>query len=159
MSKKLEGNGLWESSRMMLPEHRERLIKHRQGGERESAPRKNIPTTEEINLVREYALLPLILSIVETNLRSIENTTYSLRKLYVNAAQALLDLIHTDLVRVRKVLKERNIKVYEEERIDNTIQFRFICRGYEDNFTMIRDVVRAEASVRIAKYIAVLFRK
>lgn len=35
MSKKLEGNGLWESSRMMLPEHKEairsrrkRLVRH-----------------------------------------------------------------------------------------------------------------------------------
>ncbi|MDF2716560.1 MAG: YolD-like protein [Paenibacillus sp.] len=26
MSKKLEDNGLWESSRMMLPEHKERII-------------------------------------------------------------------------------------------------------------------------------------
>lgn len=26
MSKKLENNGLWESSRMMLPEHKERII-------------------------------------------------------------------------------------------------------------------------------------
>ncbi|WP_372663256.1 YolD-like family protein [Cohnella sp.] len=26
MRKKLEGNGLWESSRMMLPEHKERII-------------------------------------------------------------------------------------------------------------------------------------
>ncbi|MBW7473156.1 hypothetical protein K0T92_00200 [Paenibacillus oenotherae] len=158
MSKKLKGNGLWESSRMMLPEHREQLIKHRQG-EGESSPRKNIPTAEEINLVREYALLPLLLSIVESNLRTIENTTYSLRKLYVLAAQALLELIHADLVRVRKTLRERNIKVYEEERIDNTIQFRFNCRGYEDKFTMVRDFVRAEANVRIARYITALFRK
>jgi hypothetical protein len=26
MGKKLEGNGMWESSRMMLPEHREALL-------------------------------------------------------------------------------------------------------------------------------------
>ena len=26
MAKKLEGNGMWESSRMMLPEHREAII-------------------------------------------------------------------------------------------------------------------------------------
>lgn len=26
MSKKLSGNGIWESSRMMLPQHRERII-------------------------------------------------------------------------------------------------------------------------------------
>jgi hypothetical protein len=26
MAKKLEGNGMWESSRMMLPEHRQAII-------------------------------------------------------------------------------------------------------------------------------------
>lgn len=31
MSKKLEGNGLWESSRMMLPEHKERIRSRRRG--------------------------------------------------------------------------------------------------------------------------------
>lgn len=30
MSKKLQGNGLFESSRMMLPEHREAFIMHQQ---------------------------------------------------------------------------------------------------------------------------------
>ncbi|TBL77671.1 YolD-like family protein [Paenibacillus thalictri] len=30
MSKKLQGNGMWESSRMMLPEHREQIIRHKQ---------------------------------------------------------------------------------------------------------------------------------
>lgn len=161
MSKKLEGNGLWESSRMMLPEHREQLLKHRResAGEPQPVIRKNVPTPEEINLVRDYAILPIILSIVESNRRSIEDSTYSLRKLYVCAANALLDLIHADLARVRKNLKQRNIKVYEEERIDNMIQFRFNCRGYEDQFTMIRDIIRAEASVRISKYITVLFQK
>ncbi|MBD8839912.1 YolD-like family protein [Paenibacillus sp. CFBP 13594] len=29
MSKKLQANGLWESSRMMLPQHKERIIEHR----------------------------------------------------------------------------------------------------------------------------------
>ncbi|UNK20462.1 YolD-like family protein [Paenibacillus sp. N3/727] len=28
MSKKLEDNGLWESSRMMLPQHKERIVEH-----------------------------------------------------------------------------------------------------------------------------------
>ncbi|MDK8193106.1 YolD-like family protein [Paenibacillus sp. UMB7766-LJ446] len=29
MRKKLEANGIWESSRMMLPQHKERIIQHR----------------------------------------------------------------------------------------------------------------------------------
>ncbi|MGF7048530.1 hypothetical protein J2T13_003038 [Paenibacillus sp. DS2015] len=38
MSKKLHGNGLWESSRMMLPQHKERIIEHQQQYNRQSRP-------------------------------------------------------------------------------------------------------------------------
>jgi hypothetical protein len=39
MAKKLEGNGMWESSRMMLPEHREAIIK-----QNAEVHKKSIPT-------------------------------------------------------------------------------------------------------------------
>jgi Icc-related predicted phosphoesterase len=172
MSRKLEKNGLWESSRMMLPEHREALAQRRkpqgQGqaqaqAEAEAATaavaKPNVPTQEELRLIRNYALLPIMLSIVENNYRNIETSSYALKKLYMTATQALLNLIHADLTQVRKTLKERKIKVHEEERIDGAIGYRFVCRGYEDSFAITRDVVRAEISVKIAEYISVLFRQ
>lgn len=38
MSKKLTGNGLWESSRMMLPEHKEQLLQFRHDVKRQARP-------------------------------------------------------------------------------------------------------------------------
>ncbi|MDP5273392.1 YolD-like family protein [Chengkuizengella axinellae] len=38
MSKKLEGNGLWESSRMMLPEHKERINLYHEQRKKKSKP-------------------------------------------------------------------------------------------------------------------------
>lgn len=38
MSKKLTGNGLWESSRMMLPEHKGQLLRFRQESKRKPKP-------------------------------------------------------------------------------------------------------------------------
>lgn len=38
MSKKLQGNGLFESSRMMLPEHKEAYIAHQQTIRRQTRP-------------------------------------------------------------------------------------------------------------------------
>lgn len=38
MSKKLTGNGLWESSRMMLPEHKEQLLEFRHDVKRQARP-------------------------------------------------------------------------------------------------------------------------
>ena len=51
MGKKLEGNGLFESSRMMLPEHREQFV--RKQGE---IGRRNRPVLDD-QALEQYALL------------------------------------------------------------------------------------------------------
>lgn len=156
MSKKLEGNGFWESSRMMLPEHREALVQRRQA-KAEDSPKRNVPTREEMALIRNYALLPMILSIAESNRRNMETSSYALKKLYITVTGQLMNCIHADLAKVKKALKERDIKVYEDERVDGAIRYRFICRGYEGSLAMTREVVRAEISVKIADYIRIRF--
>lgn len=49
MTKKLENNGLWESSRMMLPEHKERIIEMNNRPERRTKPVLDPQRWEEIN--------------------------------------------------------------------------------------------------------------
>jgi hypothetical protein len=48
MSKKLKDNGLWEASRMMLPEHKQEIINHRQRQEWELENR--LPELDEQEL-------------------------------------------------------------------------------------------------------------
>lgn len=157
MSKKLEGNGRWESSRMMLPEHREQYLLLKEG-EAPGQARAHIPTREELELIRDAVLLPMMLSIVEKNSREIELSGYSMKGLYVKASQVLLTRIHQDLARIKRELRNRSIKVFEDERIDSALHYHFICRGYENKFAMLRDVIRSEMSVRIARYVQEMFR-
>jgi len=49
MSIKLTGNGMWESSRMMLPEHREQLIEQRQRIEIQPKPILDDQELQEIS--------------------------------------------------------------------------------------------------------------
>ncbi|AZS14667.1 hypothetical protein [Paenibacillus lutimineralis] len=156
MSKKLEGNGRWESSRMMLPEHREQYLSRRYG--QQEKVKTELPTKEDLELVRDYVLLPMILTIVDKNNTEIGFTSYSLKSLYIKASQVLMARIHADLSVVRKKMKVRNIKVFQEERVDSAVHYRFVCRGYEDTFAMMRDVARAEISVRISRYVSEMFK-
>ncbi|WP_341282380.1 YolD-like family protein [Paenibacillus sp. FSL H8-0537] len=48
MSKKLEKNGLWESSRMMLPQHKEAYILHQQNLRKNSRPQLDDQETERL---------------------------------------------------------------------------------------------------------------
>ncbi|MDD9269559.1 YolD-like family protein [Paenibacillus sp. GCM10023248] len=51
MSKKLELNGLWESSRMMLPQHKEAAIRKRKEAQRLSQPIRDEQEIQNISAV------------------------------------------------------------------------------------------------------------
>lgn len=51
MSKKLQGNGLFESSRMMLPEHREAYIMHQQNLRKSPPPQLDDQEMERISML------------------------------------------------------------------------------------------------------------
>jgi hypothetical protein len=158
MSKKLEDNGRWESSRMMLPEHREQYLeRHQQKPDEPTAPRT--PSKEELQVIRDSVLLPMMLSIVEKNRREVEQSSYTLKPVYVAAANALMDRIHKELMAAKKSLREHSIKVFDDEQVDNVMYYKYVYRGYSDKFAMVRDVVRAEISTRIGKYAAELFKQ
>lgn len=169
-SKKLTGNGMWESSRMMLTDHREQYLERRAGAVREDAAECarraavaagdvaaaqgafNVLSADEVRLVRDYALLPIVMSIAENNRGQLERSGYALRAIYIRMTNHLLDSIHADLMLVRKTMKQHNLRIFDEQHHEDGIQFRFTCRGYEDKFVMTRDVIRAEASRRLEHY-------
>ncbi|CAM2814435.1 YolD-like family protein [Paenibacillus sediminis] len=56
MTKKLQGNGLFESSRMMLPEHREAYLQHQQRIERRIRPELDSQVIEHIERILSQSL-------------------------------------------------------------------------------------------------------
>ncbi|MFC4102895.1 hypothetical protein [Paenibacillus xanthanilyticus] len=119
----------------------------------------SLPTQEEMMLIRDAVILPFLLDLVQNNRTQMELQSNSLRSLYVKSADVLLDRIHKDLVEVRKQMRQKKIKVFEQERIyGDAIHYRFVCRGYEDNFLLMRMVLKSEMSTRLPKYINSIFK-
>ena len=127
MSKKLTGNGRWESSRMMLPQHKDAL-NERQQPAAGTTTTAQIPSKEELELIRDYVLLPYMLTMVEKNVQELQVTTYLLQKYYIAVTRILMDRIHKDLARVNRKLREHKIKVFQDEREDMDLHYRYICR-------------------------------
>jgi hypothetical protein len=151
MSKKLTGNGRWESSRMMLPQHKEAL--NERHNPKPETTRAQVPTREELELIRDHILLPYMLTIVERNGRELQLSTNSLQKLYMSVTTILMNRIHNDLTRVNRELRERKIKVFQDEREDADLHYRYICRGYENKFAIMRDVARASIVIKVGEHI------
>lgn len=68
MSKKLERNGLWESSRMMLPQHKESVIRTQRESQRISRPIRDEQEIQNISAVLSLSQMykkPVILTLYE----------------------------------------------------------------------------------------------
>ena len=151
MSKKLTGNGRWESSRMMLPQHKEALNERQDP--KPVMTRSAVPSKEELEMIRDHILLPIMLTMVEKNGKDLQLSPSTLQKLYIAVAQMMLNHIHSDLSKVNKALRASQIKVFQDDHEDDGLHYRFICRGYEDKFAMMREVVKANISVKMSEYI------
>jgi hypothetical protein len=143
---KLDGNERWKS-KMALTEHVEQYEK------RNEPKNQGRPTSEELTMVRDYVLLPLLLTMVQKAADDVKNSTGILRRHFLLSTQILMDRITKDIYALRKELSKRNIKVINDEQVDLVIYYKILCRGYEERFGMVRDVVRSEISVRLTKYL------
>jgi hypothetical protein len=149
MTKKLEGNGLWESSRMMLPQHKEQSMPIQNN----TFARAAEPVTkQEIEMMRDYIILPIALKIVEKKSIEVEMSSQTLKLLYSAAAKILANHIRDDVQKCKKVLLEKKIRVFEDSKDNTELIYCYICRGHEDRFVMTKDFIRAEISVRIGRY-------
>jgi hypothetical protein len=149
MTKKLEGNGLWESSRMMLPQHKEQSMPIQNN----TFSRASEPVTkQEIEVIRDSIILPMALGIVEKNSREVAMSSLTLKLLFSNAAKILAKQIRADAQKSKKALVDRDISVTQESKDDSELIYRYVCRGHEDRFVMTKEFVRAEIGVRIGRY-------
>ncbi|RRJ62380.1 hypothetical protein EHV15_05015 [Paenibacillus oralis] len=111
-------------------------------------------TTEELTMIRDYVLLPHMEQMVERSLTDVEHSTNILKSLYTMAGRYVLNSITSDMRKLRAELRQRNIKISNEEHSDFIVYYRYYCRGYQDRFGMTRDVMRSEISTRLGAYVA-----
>ncbi|MEK8131977.1 hypothetical protein WMW72_29120 [Paenibacillus filicis] len=145
MSKKLEGNGLWESSRMMLPQHKEQSMLARQA-------EKTPPTSKETELMRRSIILPVALRIVEKNSRDMELSSQTLRPVYAAAAKVMIRQMREDLQKSKKALVESQIRLTEDSKDEAVICYRYVCRGIQGRLEMTKEFMRQEVSLTIGRY-------
>ncbi|OBY81306.1 hypothetical protein BBG47_01910 [Paenibacillus sp. KS1] len=149
MSKKLEKNGLWESSRMMLPQHREALLRRHSDT---SSGELNQPKREDIELMRDYVLLSVMCTMVTKKIHEMKGSSETLKSLYTKAAQILANDISTDLSKRRQEMLRKEIRIVDEEKHDSTMILHYAYHGYEDSFHITKEYMKMEISRRLARY-------
>jgi len=142
---KLDGNERWKS-KMLLTEHQEQYENRN----------KNLQTgritTEELTMIRDAIMFPYMLTMCNKSLQEFQNSTHLFKRVFEQIIQIMMNYITQDLSKVNRELRQRNIKIFNDEINDGIIYHRYICRGYEDRFGIVREVLRSEISIRFTRY-------
>ncbi|USB34625.1 hypothetical protein [Paenibacillus sp. YPG26] len=112
-------------------------------------------TEEEAGWVKEFLLLPLILDLMERDAQLISSRSapFKLPELYMAVLRELQSRITQELSRIRQQMRQHGIKVYEQHRTKAGLEARYLCRGYQYEFSMLWGFARAEIDRRITLYL------
>lgn len=141
---KLDGNERWKS-KMLLTEHQEQYD-HRH--ERHAGQMSE----EEIGLIQEYLILPHMLIMVGNSIEDIKHSRNYMNRLFLAVVYKLYDMIERDKRRLKRELDHRNIRIAADEQVDLVLYHRIHCRGYEERFGMVREVMRSRIRVKMTEY-------
>jgi hypothetical protein len=147
---KLDGNERWKG-KMLLTEHQEQYQNRQNKGLSGRA------TSEELTMIRDLIMYPHMLTMCDKSLQEIKRSPNLFRRYFEQLIQHIMDSISKDLFSLRREMKNRNIKVFDDETTDGIIYHRYACRGYEDKFGIVRETLRTEISFRLAKYAISVF--
>ncbi|OXM85829.1 hypothetical protein [Paenibacillus rigui] len=114
---------------------------------------------EELNVIRDYILLPIVISIVNKNRMEIACSEYTLKALYAATASVLIHEMRKDLERVRLQLKELNISVIDthQKKEGIYIHYPYLFDGRRGQFTISKDMAKLEIKSRLNHYIRKVF--
>ncbi|WP_028551564.1 hypothetical protein [Paenibacillus sp. UNC451MF] len=114
------------------------------------------PSDKEFELMVDYILIPIAITVVNTNRIEMETSAATLRKLYADTAMIMINRMREELSAVRKQMNERNMIVIdtEEQHDGDCARYPYILRDHMGHFTINQDVIRAGVVALINRYVA-----
>jgi predicted nucleotide-binding protein (sugar kinase/HSP70/actin superfamily) len=110
---------------------------------------------EELNIVKEAVLSPIILDTLERDLTSIKSSDLKMARVYARMLRKAQNAATRKYYEVKQVLRKRGIKIYEETRDKDQVKAKYLLRGYHHDFGILWPRVRSEVETRIADLIGV----
>ncbi len=106
---------------------------------------QRIETEEDIQIIKEYTLLPILLDMLARDMDELK--MYRDKIVYHHVLFYLKEVecaIYPELHSIKSKMRKRDIKVLSTEMNSLGIDVEYKVRGYIHHFTMLRSLVKAE---------------
>lgn len=110
-------------------------------------------TEEELKWVLDYMLLPVVLDVLERDIRAMDTLKLKMPVVYIRSLRRVQDMASSDMAALRGKLRTRGIRVYEQRRTGDKLEATFLCRSYHRKCAMPWGVVKTEVERKLGVYL------
>ncbi|OME86543.1 MULTISPECIES: hypothetical protein [Paenibacillus] len=108
---------------------------------------------DESKLVKDFILLPLLLDVLENDRGILSAAALKMPVISNTIIDRLQKAALADLAQVRRNMRERGLKVYEDRKTRLGVEAEFLCRGYHHKLSMLWGLVESEIEQRSYTYL------
>lgn len=115
--------------------------------------RTPLETQEELQWVLDYMLLPVVLDVLERDIRTLDTLELKMPLLYIKSLRKVQDRVSGEMAVLRGKLKSRGIRIYDQRRAKEQLEAEFMCRGYHRKCSMLWRLVKSEVERKLSVYL------
>lgn len=117
--------------------------------------RAPLETEEELQWVVDYILLPVLLDVLERDIRTLDTLKLKMPVPYIKTLRGVQDRVSAEMAALRRQLNSRGIRIYDQRRTKERLEGHFLCRGYHRQCSLLWGVVKSEVERKLGAYLQV----
>lgn len=108
---------------------------------------------EERDLMEQAIYLPMVVTILNRDLTAIDNSSFKLKKPYTILVEETLKVIQRELAEVKRLMRQKQLKVEEINRDETFTMFMFLYKGYEEHHNYFNPRIRNKVQELLEYYL------
>jgi hypothetical protein len=109
-------------------------------------------TKEDYILIEKFILYPLILTILDRDIKVVEQAPFKLKQPYITLVERVMTERSQELFAIKKELRSRKIRVDKGKRLDDTVEYNIFVRGYHEVYRYSSYHLRNKSELLIEEF-------
>ncbi|MGJ7919465.1 hypothetical protein [Neobacillus sp. LXY-4] len=108
---------------------------------------------EERDLMEKAIYLPMVITVLNRDLTVIDKSPFKLKKPYSALVEETLKVIQREMAEVKRLMKQKQLKVEEIHRDEAFTMFMFLYKGYEEHHNYFNPRIRNKVQELLEYYL------
>ncbi|WP_220687748.1 hypothetical protein [Paenibacillus lautus] len=105
-----------------------------------------------MKMVKEFIELPYLLDVIEVDKKRIHNSDMMIKNIMIRHLSGLQEQANRTIYDLKQTLKKRNIKIIEQNKLDDRLEITYSCRGYQHSMTLLWSKVKVDVLLLLGDY-------